>query len=94
MLKLFRALVHIALAMFLMVHSADAKANCPPMKLKRQWGGKSPQVISYRPVPIKYVIIHHTVTPECTDFLECAEILQNIQYYQVNTLEYEDIGYK
>lgn len=64
------------------------------MKLKRQWGGKPSQIINYRPVPLKYVIIHHTVTPECTTFLACAEILQNMQHHHINTMDFDDIGYK
>lgn len=74
--------------------NATAKADCPRIKLKRQWGGKASSIVNYRPVPVKYVIIHHTVTKECNAFLECAEILQNMQYHHMNTLDFDDIGYK
>ncbi|XP_037822247.1 peptidoglycan-recognition protein SA [Lucilia sericata] len=67
--------------------------DCPRIKLKRQWGGQLSKIIDYRPIPIKYVIIHHTVTPECRTFLKCSDILQNMQYYHINDLEYNDIGY-
>ncbi|XP_059223654.1 peptidoglycan-recognition protein SA [Stomoxys calcitrans] len=69
------------------------KPDCPRIKLKRQWGGKPSTTINYRPVPVKYVIIHHTVTNECTTFLECAEILQNMQHHHLNGLDFDDIGY-
>ncbi|XP_065363719.1 peptidoglycan-recognition protein SA [Calliphora vicina] len=69
------------------------KSDCPRIKLKRQWGGQLSKIVDYRPIPIKYVVIHHTVTPECTTFLKCSEILQNMQHYHINDLEYNDIGY-
>lgn len=85
----------IAFALFALVLArAPKKSDCPRIKLKRQWGGQLSKIVDYRPVPIKYVIIHHTVTPECTTFLSCAEILQNMQHYHINDLEYNDIGYK
>lgn len=82
------------ICVFFVVAGDSAAPDCPRIKLKRQWGGKLSRNIDYRPLPVKYVIIHHTVTPECSTFLECAEILQNIQNYFINTLEYDDIGYK
>ena len=85
----------IAFALFALVLArAPKKTDCPRIKLKRQWGGQLSKIVDYRPVPIKYVIIHHTVTKECTTFLACAEILQNMQHYHINDLEYNDIGYK
>lgn len=75
-------------------NDSQPSSNCPRIKLKRQWGGKPSSIINYRPVPVKYVIIHHTVTKECFKFLECAEILQNMQHHHLNTLDFDDIGYK
>ncbi|XP_005187038.1 peptidoglycan-recognition protein SA-like [Musca domestica] len=74
-------------------NDSQPSSNCPRIKLKRQWGGKPSSIINYRPVPVKYVIIHHTVTKECFKFLECAEILQNMQHHHLNTLDFDDIGY-
>lgn len=67
---------------------------CPPTKLKRQWGGKPARGINYQLRPIRYVIIHHTVTAECSSFIECADILQGMQGYHQTELNYFDIGYK
>ncbi|XP_068154873.1 peptidoglycan-recognition protein SA [Drosophila tropicalis] len=68
--------------------------SCPQIKLKSQWGGKPPRGDLYYQVrPIRFVVIHHTVTSECAGFLECAEILQNIQSYAQNELNYNDISY-
>uniref|UniRef100_A0A1I8Q9Z5 Peptidoglycan-recognition protein n=1 Tax=Stomoxys calcitrans TaxID=35570 RepID=A0A1I8Q9Z5_STOCA len=71
----------------------DKNPNCPSIKLKRQWGGKFSRVIKHRPVAVKYVVIHHTVTKECTNFLQCADILQNMQHHHLTTLDLNDIGY-
>ncbi|EDW06180.1 peptidoglycan-recognition protein SA [Drosophila mojavensis] len=66
---------------------------CPPTKLKRQWGGKPARSLNYQLRPIRYVVIHHTVTAECSGFVECAEILQGMQAYHQTQLDYYDIGY-
>lgn len=68
--------------------------TCPPTKLKRQWGGKPARGINYQVRPVRFVIIHHTVTAECSGFVECAEILQGMQAYHQTELDYYDIGYK
>lgn len=87
--------VFIVLAISFLVNAVyGKKSDCPTIKLKRQWGGHLSKIIDYRPIPIKYVIIHHTVTSQCTTFLKCAELLQNMQHYHINDLEYNDIGYK
>eukprot|EP00099_Drosophila_melanogaster_P010818 NP_001285128.1 peptidoglycan recognition protein SA, isoform B [Drosophila melanogaster] len=68
-------------------------ANCPTIKLKRQWGGKPSLGLHYQVRPIRYVVIHHTVTGECSGLLKCAEILQNMQAYHQNELDFNDISY-
>ncbi|KAH8354865.1 hypothetical protein KR084_012639 [Drosophila pseudotakahashii] len=70
-----------------------AAASCPTIKLKRQWGGKPSLGLHYQVRPIRYVVIHHTVTSECSGLLKCAEILQNMQSYHQNELDYNDISY-
>ncbi|EDV32591.1 uncharacterized protein Dana_GF22064 [Drosophila ananassae] len=70
-----------------------ADPECPTIKLKRQWGGKPSLGLHYQVRPIRYVVIHHTVTSECSGLLQCAEILQNMQGYHQNELNYNDISY-
>ncbi|XP_017480370.1 PREDICTED: peptidoglycan-recognition protein SA-like [Rhagoletis zephyria] len=72
---------------------STGKNDCPRIKLKRQWGGKPATAITYQVPPIRYVIIHHTVSDECDQFLKCASILQSTQIYHMNDLKYDDIGY-
>lgn len=68
--------------------------DCPTIKLKRQWGGKPSTGLHYQIRPIRYVVIHHTVTGECNGLLQCAEILQNMQNYHQTELNFNDISYK
>lgn len=79
---------------FCINHALAGKTECPHIKLKRQWGGKPAKSLTYQVRPIRYVIIHHTVSDECSEFLTCASILQNTQTYHMNDLDYDDIGYK
>lgn len=79
---------------FCINHASTGKTECPRIKLKRQWGGKPAKTLNYQVRPIRYVIIHHTVSDECSEFLRCAAILQNTQTYHMNDLDYDDIGYK
>uniref|UniRef100_A0A0A1XRZ2 Peptidoglycan-recognition protein n=1 Tax=Zeugodacus cucurbitae TaxID=28588 RepID=A0A0A1XRZ2_ZEUCU len=78
---------------FCINHGLTGKTECPRIKLKRQWGGKPAKALTYQVRPIRYVIIHHTVSNECSEFLKCASILQNTQIYHMNDLDYDDIGY-
>ncbi|XP_004520055.1 peptidoglycan-recognition protein SA [Ceratitis capitata] len=78
---------------FCINHVSTGKTECPRIKLKRQWGGKPAKSLTYQVRPINYVIIHHTVSDECSEFLKCAAILQNTQTYHMNDLDYDDIGY-
>ncbi|KAH8419655.1 hypothetical protein KR009_000305 [Drosophila setifemur] len=71
-------------------HRAD---KCPTIKLKRQWGGKPATLLHYQVRPVRYVVIHHTVTGECSGLLQCAEILQGMQSWHQGELDYDDIGY-
>lgn len=64
------------------------------MKLKRQWGGKPALGLNYQVRPVRYVVIHHTVTGSCSGLVQCGDILQNMQSYHQSQLDYFDIGYK
>ncbi|XP_034656865.1 peptidoglycan-recognition protein SA [Drosophila subobscura] len=66
---------------------------CPQIKLKRQWGGKPSQNLHYQVRPIRFVVIHHTVTGECSGLLQCAPILQGMQAYHQTELDFDDISY-
>lgn len=67
---------------------------CPEIITKQRWAGKPATTIDYQIIPIKFVIIHHTVTGQCDKKSKCAQILQNIQHYHMKELGYWDIGFK
>lgn len=67
--------------------------NCPKIKIKRKWGGEESLTVDYQIIPVKYVIIHHTVTSKCSTFSDCSDIVKNIQNYHMKQLGWSDIGY-
>lgn len=74
--------------------ASSSDQECPQMKLKRQWGGKPALGLNYQVRPVRYVVIHHTVTGSCSGLVQCGDILQNMQSYHQSQLDYFDIGYK
>ncbi|KAH8387295.1 hypothetical protein KR093_006097, partial [Drosophila rubida] len=100
MFRLSRQLLFVFLLLLVVVvvvsargRKKAAKPECPEIKLKAQWGGKLALGLNYQVRPIRYVIIHHTVTSECASFTQCAEILQSTQTYHQTQLDFFDIGY-
>ncbi|KAG7187999.1 hypothetical protein KM043_013955 [Ampulex compressa] len=83
------------LAFLLVLHAsvADENVACPEVVTRNQWGGASATDINYLIVPIPYVVIHHTVTPECNTQSQCASRVESIRSYHMDTLGWHDIGY-
>lgn len=73
---------------------SDWPEDCPVIVKRNKWGGKLPIAIEYTLIPVKYVIIHHTVTPRCSSFETCSEIVRGIQEFHMYDMEFHDIGYK
>ncbi|XP_037940336.1 peptidoglycan-recognition protein SA-like [Teleopsis dalmanni] len=90
MLKIFGVFLFVMTVCSLV---GSAKNNCPTIKTKNQWAGKAATDVTYQVRPIRYVVIHHTASDPCSTFVECAELIQGIQNYQMTDLEYDDIGY-
>ncbi|VEN56836.1 unnamed protein product [Callosobruchus maculatus] len=74
--------------------SPDWPQACEGIKLRKDWGGRTPVAVDYAILPVKYVIIHHTVTPECKTEFSCASTIRGIQEFHMDTMEFHDIGYK
>ncbi|XP_035736229.1 peptidoglycan-recognition protein SA-like [Vespa mandarinia] len=74
-------------------HMSVADEDCPKILSKAAWGGKTEKGINFLIIPLLYVIIHHTVTPECTTRKECSARVQSIQSYHMDTLGWHDIGF-
>ncbi|VEN56835.1 unnamed protein product [Callosobruchus maculatus] len=73
--------------------SPDWPQACEGIKLRKDWGGRTPVAVDYAILPVKYVIIHHTVTPECKTEFSCASTIRGIQEFHMDTMEFHDIGY-
>ncbi|KAI4461857.1 peptidoglycan recognition protein [Holotrichia oblita] len=71
----------------------DTFADCPKILSKDYWGGQAATHIDYVIKPVKYIIIHHTVTQQCLTENDCSQQLINIQSYHMNDLSLYDIGY-
>lgn len=68
--------------------------DCPKILNKAAWDGRNEKSMNFLIIPILYVIIHHTVTPECTQRKDCTARVQSIQSYHMDSLGWGDIGYK
>ncbi|CAH1154368.1 unnamed protein product [Phaedon cochleariae] len=73
--------------------SPDWPRICPDIVNKNRWGGRIAVAVDYAIIPIKYVIIHHTVTPECDSQTSCANIMKSIQNFHMDTMDFHDVGY-
>ncbi|GJQ80277.1 PGRPS1 [Trypoxylus dichotomus] len=66
---------------------------CPQIISKTQWGGRDSAKVQHIIIPLKYVIIHHTATPGCSDEEACSKRIVNMQSYHMDKLGFDDIGY-
>lgn len=67
--------------------------SCPNILERAQWGARRWKSVNYLVTPLLYVVIHHTATPECDKFSDCADIVKNIQDYHMDDLKWDDIGH-
>lgn len=80
---------------FLFLFSDQSFAgDCPTIVTKRQWGGRAAKAVDYQTLPVENVIIHHTVSQKCDTESLCSNYIKNIQEYQMDRLDFDDIGYK
>lgn len=68
--------------------------NCPEIIGRKKWASRSAKSITYQTIPVKYVIIHHTVTSSCDSKLKCSNILLGIQNFHMDQQDGDDIPYK
>ncbi|KRT81352.1 hypothetical protein AMK59_5023 [Oryctes borbonicus] len=67
---------------------------CPKFVTKNIWGARAATAVDYCIIPLKYVIVHHTLTPSCNSESACADLLKNLQNFHIDTQGFHDIGYK
>ncbi|KOX68757.1 Peptidoglycan-recognition protein SA, partial [Melipona quadrifasciata] len=58
--------------------------NCPEIIKRSDWTDIEPRSVNYFIIPIPYVIIHHTVTPECDSRSTCAAAVESIRYFHMD----------
>lgn len=68
--------------------------DCPKIVSRKRWGSQLAKSVDYQIVPVKNVIIHHTVTPGCNTTLSCSNILLGIQNYASRALDFDNIPFK
>ncbi|XP_043261235.1 peptidoglycan-recognition protein SA isoform X1 [Colletes gigas] len=79
--------------LILLNYIAAEDENCPTIISRSQWGGQEATNMNYLILPIPYIVIHHTVTPECTTKVSCSARVENIRSYHMNDLGWHDMGY-
>ncbi|XP_041970834.1 peptidoglycan recognition protein-like [Aricia agestis] len=67
-------------------------AECPVIVSKDEWDGLTPSHVEYLKRPVDLVIIQHTVTGTCNTDDACERIARSIQTYQMDQLNYWDLG--
>lgn len=83
------------LCLLLVSLGGSAPDQCANLTVSRaDWGARRPFAIDYSIIPVRNVVVHHTVTPGCAHRAQCANTLREIQNFQIDTLEFPDIGYK
>lgn len=76
------------------LHILDWPKNCPEIVSREAWGADPAVVVEYAIFPVKYAIIHHTVTSTCNSLEACSEFVKGVQYFHMEDMEFHDIGYK
>ncbi|XP_011882784.1 PREDICTED: peptidoglycan-recognition protein SA-like [Vollenhovia emeryi] len=83
----------ICFVLLLALPASFAKVKCPNIISRSQWTNVPAGDVNYLIVPIPYVIIHHTVTAECSSRDTCTDRVNNIRGYHMDELGWDDIGY-
>ncbi|XP_014480584.1 PREDICTED: peptidoglycan-recognition protein 2-like isoform X1 [Dinoponera quadriceps] len=71
----------------------DPPVECPNIISRSQWTNVPAGDVNYLIMPIPYVVIHHTVTPECETREKCSQRVDNIRGYHMDDNGWDDIGY-
>ncbi|XP_056638356.1 peptidoglycan-recognition protein 2-like [Diorhabda sublineata] len=72
---------------------SDWPKTCPEIVTKDKWQGLPSIAVDYVIIPVTKVVIHHTVTPECSTQETCSSMVKSIQNFHMESLEFPDIGY-
>nr|CAD7608280.1 unnamed protein product [Timema genevievae] len=73
-------------------YATEADDNCLRIVSRAGWGARPSKEVEYMIIPVQYVVIQHTATPECATASKCAARVAGLQAYFIDTLHYSDIG--
>ncbi|EFN70060.1 Peptidoglycan-recognition protein 2 [Camponotus floridanus] len=86
-------LSRICFVLLLVLPASFAKVKCPNIIGRNQWTSVPAGDVNYLIVPIPYVIIQHTVTPECNSREACTARVDGIRGFHMDEYGWDDIGY-
>lgn len=69
------------------------RGYCPEMIHRDTWKAIAPKKSVPFPGPLKYIVVHHSDTPECSDSRSCMKRVRSIQNYHMFQKGWDDIGY-
>lgn len=71
----------------------DPPVECPNIISRSQWTIAPAGDVNYLILPIPYVVIQHTVTPECETRDACKARVEGIRSFHMDNLGWDDIAY-
>ncbi|KAK5645538.1 hypothetical protein RI129_006838 [Pyrocoelia pectoralis] len=83
----------IAILVSCLVSVIQTSDDCPNIISRAGWDARVPEIVQYVAFPLRMVIIHHTVTAECSTMVGCRSMVKSIQTYHMDNLNFGDIGY-
>ncbi|XP_055523357.1 peptidoglycan-recognition protein 2-like [Wyeomyia smithii] len=72
---------------------AETPKACSIIVKRAQWNSQKSTNVTYQIRPVPWVVIHHTVTPECNELNACKARVRSIQDYHQKVNKWSDIGY-
>nr|ADU33184.1 peptidoglycan recognition protein A [Ostrinia nubilalis] len=81
----------LVLAAVIMFAGAGQSLDIVPIK---EWGGSELQYKNELETPLRFAIVHHTVTNECSTDEECVSLLNNLRgFYIQSQIGWGDVPY-
>ncbi|XP_078034019.1 peptidoglycan recognition protein S3 [Augochlora pura] len=75
------------------IYTANAEDDCPSITKRNQWSTVEARDVNYLILPIPYVVIIHTVTPECNTKRQCSTQIESLRSHHMDILGWHDIGF-
>ena len=70
---------------FVCLEKDDVYEGCPRIISRAEWGALPPKKRTPLSTPVKYAVVHHSDTPQCTTKSACIRRIKNIQNYHMKT---------